>query len=427
MRRAFFVLLGLPLWGCGDAADGGGGTTAASSTGTAASTDASAPDDGPQPDDGVDDEPTPMTDDSADSTGPSDDTSGSTGTTGGPSEPGPVVVYVTDGDSAIHLFSVDERSGALTAVTTYDTGPQASQLALHPDGTFLYATVRGGGSNRVLTYAIDPASGELTPQGDTPLTLDPVYVAIDATGGWAMFADFGGDEISVHSIGADSVVEAGPVEEISVGDEPHAIVPAPDNAHVYVPHRGTNEIRQFAFDATSGALTPLDPPAEPAAPGAGARHLAFDPTGTHAYLSDEFSDTVTHFSRDPVSGLLTRLESVSTLPRGMSGDGNTTADCHVTPDGAFVYVSNRGHDSIAMFAADSTTGVVTALGQVDTATTPREFEVDPTGRFVWAAGQGDGEVAAYSLDGATGQLTPAGTVSVGGSPLWVKALELPPR
>jgi 6-phosphogluconolactonase len=427
MRRAIGVVVLGCLLACGDSADGGGGTTVLTDTVGSTPTGGPSPDSGPEPDDGVDDDPLPMTSATTGSTGPADDTMTPTDTTGAPAEPGPIAVYVTDGQSTIHLFSVDESSGALTPVATYDTDPQVSQLALHPDGLHLYATVRGGGSNRVLTYAIDPASGELTPLGDTPLTLDPVYVAIDESGGWAMFADFGGDEISVHAVGGDFVVVEGPADEQSVGNEPHAIVPAPGGDHVYVPHRGTNEIRQFALDVSSGALTPLNPSAEPAAPGAGARHLAFDPTGTHAYLSDEFSDTVTHFSRDPVSGLLTRLESVSTLPRGMSGDDNTTADCHVTPDGAFVYVSNRGHDSLAMFAADPATGVVTSIGQVDTVTTPREFEVDPTGRFAWAAGQGDGEVAAYSIDGATGQLTPAGTVSVGGSPLWVKAVELPPR
>lgn len=423
MRRAAPLLLGLCLHACGDSS-GGDASTETPTTGGPASTDETAPDGGPLPDDGMDDAPLPTTGTSDDTTGSAGDTT-SDDTTGGPAEPGPVVVYVTDGQSQIHLFSVDERSGALTAVATYDTDPQVSQLAVNPAGSALYATVRGGGSNRVLAYAIDPESGELGALGDTPLTLDPVYVAIDGTGGFALFADFGGDEISVHGIGADAVVVPGPVVELPVGDEPHSIVPSPDNAHVYVPHRGSNEVRQFAFDATSGALTALDPPAEPAAPGAGARHLAFDPSGTHAYLSDEFSDTVTHFTRDPASGLLTRQESVSTLPRDFPGDGNTTADCHVTPDGAFVYVSNRGHDSLAMFAADRRTGVVTSIGQVDTVATPREFEVDPTGRFVWAAGLDDGEVAAYSLDAATGQLTPAGEVTVGGAPLWVLGVELP--
>lgn len=433
MRSAIWVigwgLLGAGVSGCGSSDDDGdGGTAAAGTSGTASSTAGDAPtsDGGPGPDDGVDDDPLPpMT---TGSTGMADDTTGTPPqeTTGGPAEPGPVVVYVTDGDAAIHLFDVDEATGALTAITTYDTGPGASQLAVHPDGLHLYATARGGGAgNRVLSYAIDPATGELTELGTSALTLDPVYISVDHDGGFALFADFGGDRISVHAIGGDFVVTEGPVDAHDVGNEPHSIVVSPDNAHVYVPHRTGNEIRQYAFDAGTGMLTPLQPAAEPAAQGAGARHLAIEPTGMHAYLSDEFSDTVTHFSRDPATGLLTRLESESTLPGGFPGDQNTTADCHVTPDGAFVYVSNRGHDSLAIFSADPATGVVTSIGQVDTEARPRELEVDPTGRFVFAAGQDTGNVAAYLLDGGSGQLTPAGSSAVGGSPLWVLAVELP--
>ncbi|MEM6994138.1 MAG: beta-propeller fold lactonase family protein [Myxococcota bacterium] len=405
--------------------DGGDDGVAGSSGGTAATSS------GATPDDGVDDGVGPSSSDgaagsTAAETGPDPDSTGGdtgTGTTGGAVEPGPVVVYVMDGESSLQLWSVDDDAGTLTMQTSYDTGPGAAQLGLHPDGLHLYATARGGGAgNRVIAYEINPADGTLTELGVTSIEIGPVYWSIDPSGDFAFSASFGGDEIGVWAINDDFTVANGAIEVEDAGDEPHAIVPYPTGGWVYVPHRGTNDIRQYEVDSVSGMLSQVDVVA--AAVGAGARHLAFDPAGEHAYLADEFSDTVTHFSVDTASGALTIMETLPTIPPEFDGGNNTCADVHVTPDGSAVYVSNRGHDSLAMFSVDATTGALTSMGQIATEATPREFDIDPTGRFVYSAGQGTGGMAGYTID-AGGTLTAGATVNIGGTPSWVLGVELP--
>lgn len=422
MRTLGWVAIGLLLTGgCGDDGAGDGSTTSSassSSSGPSSLTDDPA---GPTTD------PPPTTSTSngtdPDSTGEPPGTD-SGDTTGGPVLPGPLVVYATDGEQTLHAYAADD-AGALTTIDTYNPGNSVSQLAVHPDGLHLYATLRSGGSAAIVSYEIEPTSGALTELGSTPTGISPVYLGIDPTGQVAMIADFGGDAIEAYAIGGDFVIAPGTTHAQAVGEEPHAILTDPSGDYVYVPHRGTNDIWQFSLDAGAGTLAPLDPPTVDAAPGAGARHLAFHPSGEHAYLSDEFSDSMTHFSRDTATGQLTRQETVTSIPMGFDGSMNTTADVHVSPDGAYAYISNRGHDSLAMFAIDAGDGTLSELGQVDTEPTPREFDIEPLGEFVYAAGQSSGMLAGYALDPATGQLSPIGTFAIGGSPLWVLGVRLP--
>jgi 6-phosphogluconolactonase len=147
------------------------------------------------------------------------------------------------------------------------------------------------------------------------------------------------------------------------------------------------------------------------------------PAGTHAYLAGETDSTVNIFAYDAAAGTMSFLEAVSSLPRDFVGD-NTTADIHVTPDGSFVYISNRGHDSLAMFevAGDS----LTPLGHAPTEPRPREFGLTPDGRFVYVAGQDSGMLASYVVQ-ADGTLAAGDVYPVGGNPLWVVGAELPPR
>src|SRR5688572_24224909 len=177
MRTRVTLWVSIALVACTDGGSNGAGTTAASSSSTAVADDAPPPDDGPGP-------PIETTSTAGDATTASADTTSAPppDTTGGPAEPGPLVVYVSDGDAEIHLFSADATTGALTEVATYATGPGAAQLALHPDGLHLYATA-GGGDDRVITYAIDPATGQLSELGVTPVTISPVYIAIAPSAG----------------------------------------------------------------------------------------------------------------------------------------------------------------------------------------------------------------------------------------------------
>jgi 6-phosphogluconolactonase len=149
--------------------------------------------------------------------------------------------------------------------------------------------------------------------------------------------------------------------------------------------------------------------------------MVFHPDGTHAFVVNEFTDSVTVYAYTQETGLLAAQETVSTIPTEFPGDDNTCADVHVTPDGAFLYASNRGHDSLAMFAIDSRTKALTSLGQVPTEPRPREFEVDPLGRFVYAAGQDSGQLASYAIED-DGTLTALEVYAAEPQPLWVLAV-----
>ncbi|MCH8829465.1 MAG: beta-propeller fold lactonase family protein, partial [Planctomycetes bacterium] len=192
---------------------------------------------------------------------------------------------------------------------------------------------------------------------------------------------------------------------------------------VYVPNPGADQILQFRLDGESGKLMPLKPAVVKTEPGTGPRHFFIHPKKPFAYCCNEKGSSVTGFSFDPQTGRLKAFQTLTTLPRGFTAN-NSNADIEITPDGKFLYASNRGHDSLAMYRIDQQTGRLTALGQVPTEKTPREFNIDPTGRFVYSAGQGSGKMVAYRIQ-PSGKLKALKTYTVGRGPAWVLFIELP--
>jgi 6-phosphogluconolactonase len=193
-----------------------------------------------------------------------------------------------------------------------------------------------------------------------------------------------------------------------------------------VPALGDDAILQFRFDPASGRFAPNDPPRVEAQPGDGPRHFAFHPSLGFAFGCNELSSIVTAYRYDIETGTLAVIERVTTLPASATTK-NTTADFHVTPDGRHVYISNRGHDSLAGFRVDSTTGKLTSTGHASTERTPRAFNFDLTGAFAISAGQGSGTLATYRIDPATGRLQPLEVIEIGKGPAWVLPVALPCR
>ncbi|MCA9710678.1 MAG: lactonase family protein [Myxococcales bacterium] len=326
-------------------------------------------------------------------------------------------------DQRVSTWSMDPATGALTFERELVIGEAVGPLAVRPDLSALYVGVTS--QNQARAYAIDPVTADLSPLGQVDLGWNPVYLSVDRSGSFLLGSTFGDDELAIFPLGPDGSLGGAETERRSTPQEPHCIVTDPSNQWVLVPHRTPDVVGQYAFDAVAGTVAPNAVPQVAAMPGSGPRHLAFHPDGDFAYVADEFSDSVTTYAFDPGTGQLSLLDTVSTIPAGFDGGNNTCADVHVTPDGRFVYVSNRGHDSLAMFSVDPATGLLTALGQVPTEARPREFEVSPRGRYVYAAGQDSGRVASYAVDDATGMLTPGPVYDVGPNPLWVLAIELP--
>lgn len=177
----------------------------------------------------------------------------------------------------------------------------------------------------------------------------------------------------------------------------------------------------FLFDETTGRLTPNAIPTVPQPPDTGPRHYCFHPVLDTVYFSNEQGSSVTAYRLDPSDGTIEAFQTLSTLPEGFEGE-NTCAQIHMTPDGRLLYVSNRGHDSIAGFRIDPSTGALAPIGQQPTEPTPRAFGIDPQGRFLFAGGQRSGHLASYRIDPATGALTPLNVYPAGQNPMWVMGM-----
>ncbi len=327
------------------------------------------------------------------------------------------------GEKKISIFTMDPETGKLQLQedVTFNAGP--GPLATDPERKFLYVGIRP--SPELSTFRIDHSTGGLSHIGTVSLDADPCYLSTDRNGNFLLSAYYGAGKAAVHAITSDGTVADSPVESRDTAKKAHCILTDPSNKFAFLPHVGeSNAIFQFQFDENSGTLTPNAVPQVAPEPGVGPRHFVFHPHKDMIYVSNEQGSSVTTYNFDPSSGTLTALQTLSTLPEGYDGD-NTCAQIHITPSGKYLYVSNRGHDSIACYATDNATGQLTALGQQPTEPIPRPFGIDPTGNFLYAGGQPSGKLAAYRIDAETGRLSPLETYTVGKQSMWVLILELP--
>jgi 6-phosphogluconolactonase len=258
-----------------------------------------------------------------------------------------------------------------------------------------------------------------------PLESDSCYISTDRSGKFLLSAYYGAGKVAVHPIGEDGAAETPPIEWRSTAEKAHWIRTDPSNKFAFVPHPvgvSSNAIFQFKFDENSGHLTPNDPPKLISEEGVGPRHLCFHPSKHVVFSSNEQGCSVTAYDFNPAAGTLRAFQTLSTLPKDYA-EQNTCAQIHITPNGRFLYVSNRGHDSIAAFSIDEATGRLVSIGQYPSEKTPRAFNIDPTGNFLFAAGQGSGWLASYRVEAQTGALLPLERYEVGKNPMWVLILE----
>jgi 6-phosphogluconolactonase len=202
----------------------------------------------------------------------------------------------------------------------------------------------------------------------------------------------------------------------------HSIDLSPDERFAFVDDLGLDQLLVYKFDKSKGSLKPNNPPFAKLDAGAGPRHFALHPSGKFAYVVSELASTVTAFSVDLKAGTLHRSQSISTLPDDFKGE-NDDAEIRIHPSGRFLYASNRGHDSIAVFAIDSSKGTLTPIEHTSTGgKTPRSFEIDPTGTMLFAENQQSNNIVIFRIDQNTGKLTPTGKVLEVGQPVCVKFL-----
>lgn len=332
-------------------------------------------------------------------------------------------VYVANADSQeVSVLELDRTAGTLRPVDTVAVGGTVMPLAVSPDKRFLYAGLRSQ-PFRVATFSIDAGTGRLTKLGEASLADNMANLDVDVSGKWLFAASYPGHKITVNSIDAKGMV--GAVQQvIPTGPNAHAIHADARNRFVLATSLGSDTVSLWRFDATEGKLTPNDPARVTTAPKSGARHFTWDAAQKHVYLLNEVDAAVDVFAWDADAGTLRPLQRVSALPPGFNGKP-WAADLHLSPDGRFLYASERTSSTIARFRVDSISGVLDPAGHTVTEKTPRGFAIDPSGRYVIAAGQESHAVALYRVDQATGALTEAQRLPVGKNPNWVEIVDLP--
>jgi 6-phosphogluconolactonase len=288
----------------------------------------------------------------------------------------------------------------------------------------------------VHVYEIDPATGALKPLATAPLAESFPYIALDATGRFLFGASYSGHIVSVNAVGPDGRVAPEPLQVIPVGLNAHSIRGDNTNRFVYVPNLGTDQIFQFVFDEKTGRLASNTPAVAQMKPMTGPRHFIISPDNRFVYLLSELVGTVTTLSLDSKTGLLTEVSSASMLPPDSNlvpgapriagaptrhtDNDIWAADLHITPDGRFLYASERTSSTLTTFAVEAETGKLTYLGITPTEKQPRGFAIDPRGRFLVASGEKSDTLSVYAIDPASGALGLLGQYPTGKGSNWVE-------
>jgi 6-phosphogluconolactonase len=349
--------------------------------------------------------------------------------------------YTRDASKGIYVAKFDAKTGEVSTPELAADVENPSFLAVHQNHKWLYAvseinTFEGKRTGAVAAFSIDAATGRLTllnraSSGGT----GPCHLVVDRTGRNVLVANYGGGTVAVLPIQADgkvsepsSVIQhqgSGADKRRQEGPHAHSINMSANNRFAVAADLGLDQVLVYRLDADRGVLTANDPPFAKVAPGSGPRHFAFHPKGRFAYVINEMASTVTAFQWDGERGALREISTVSTLPKDFTGQ-NSTAEVQVHPSGKFVYGSNRGHDSIAVFKVDPKQGSLTPVEQTSTqGEVPRNFGIDPEGKYLFAANQNSASVVVFKIDGATGKLTPTGKKLQVAYPVCVKFLPLP--
>jgi 6-phosphogluconolactonase len=312
----------------------------------------------------------------------------------------------------------DSETGVLTKPEFVVESPAPAYFVVSPDNRRLY-TCNSGSPGGLSAFAIEPHTGQLTlinrvlaGGGDTS------FVSLDGTGKFVFAANYEGGNIAAFALRPDGGIGdwTAFVQHKGRGVNPqrqthayaHSILTDPTNRFALVADLGVDQIFVYRFDAQTGALKPNNPPSVHVTPGAGPRHLRFHPNGRWVYLIDEIASTIMAFAWDAEAGRLTELQTVSALPANFQGE-NASAELEIHPNGRFLYGSNRGDDSLVVFAIDPASGRLSLVEHVSSrGKTPRNFAFDPSGRWLLCTNHGSDNAVVFRVDASTGKLTPVG-------------------
>ncbi|HXP98301.1 MAG TPA: beta-propeller fold lactonase family protein [Telmatospirillum sp.] len=361
-------------------------------------------------------------------------------------------VYVSNAeDGDIDGYTMDKSSGVLTPIGKTKAGMLVMPMTVSPDKHHLYAVVRSL-PLRVVTYAIDPKSGALTEKGSAPLPESMAYLSTDKTGRFLFSASYGGSEIAVNKVDPDGIARTEAIQVLPTGKNAHSIRVDNTNKFVYSANLGANQVLEFLFDSKTGKLTPNDPPLIKAQPDNGPRHPAFSPDNKYLYVVCELSGNVIQYGIDQKKGTLTELNYVGTVPANSgltpgkaraptpvtaTSGANTTAegddgtpkiwaaDIQITPNGKFVYTTERTKGLVALLTVAPKTGKLTYVTNYETEAQPRGIRLDSQGKFLVVSGEKSTQISSFKINQKTGGLTLVGRYPVGKDANWVEIVDLP--
>jgi 6-phosphogluconolactonase len=418
MRSLFHGFLGLswlalPAFFC--ACGGGGTATSAAGSGAGTGTGGSG---------GATSSSTVSMSTSESSAGGAGGGTGGLGGTGGSAPSGTPFAYVGAEDGKIRVFTLDKEAGSLAPVQEVDGGKNPSFLAFAPNKKTLYAVNEG--SDQIASFAIDGATGQLTLLNRVSSNGGgPAHVAVDATGKLVFGVNYGGGNLTMIATAADGSLGA-TAATLATGANAHQLVLDGSNQFAFVPNKGSDTVSQLVLDTAAGSLVFNAKPSAPLPGGSGPRHMAFHPSAPYAYVIHENDDKITAFPYDAQNGTLgTSVQTVSTLPEGIGGDNNTCAEIAFGASGKYLYGSNRGHDSIVIFAVDAASGALTLVGHQPTGgQMPRHFSIEASGEVLLVGNQQSNEVVTFRIDPSAGTLTELATAPLPAGPGFVGVIYL---
>ena len=357
-------------------------------------------------------------------------------------------VYVSNAqDGNIDAYTMDASTGTLPPIGKAEAAKLVMPMTVSPSKKYLYAVIRSQ-PVRVLTYVIDPATGELTQKASAPLPDSMPYVSTDHTGRYLFTASYGGDKLAVSPIGENGLAEAEAIQVIATGRNAHAILPDRSNKFVYATTLGANQVLQFIFDSKTGKLTANEPAAVSPEAGHGPRHMALSPDNKNLYVLNELSGHVTQYAVDTGKGTLTLVESISSVPAeaglvwgvpqapvgaapapaaAAPKDDKPkvfAADIQITPNGKFLYSTERTTNKIALFTVTAETGKLAYVTNFATEAQPRGIKIDPSGQYLVASGEKSDRLSVYKIDQSTGKLGEPSRYPVGNGANWVEIVDV---
>ncbi len=324
-----------------------------------------------------------------------------------------VMVSVSKPDQVL-VYRLDSETGNLFLESKIETSTAPGSMCFNQNGTRLYVSLRNPGA--IAVYNVG-AGVDLSLIGKVNTGAYGGYVSVHPSQNFLLSSYYAAGQVSVHRIQKNGMIAEKPIQRIKTDDKAHAAVSDPSGNFLFVPHTSPNKIFQFRVDPVGGELLSSNPPFLSRNANTGPRHLWFHPHSGKAYGSDEQGSSISAYELNLKEGTLSLIETLSSLPSGFE-DENSTSDIEVHPSGKYVYIANRGHNSIAGFAIDEETGTMTFLDHVMVDPVPRSFNITPKGDFLIVAGQRTRSLKVFRI-GESGKLVYSQTVQIDGNPWWV--------